>query len=145
MEHAHPHEHTGEQNGEAPRIIDKRGQQRVVTDQGPPVDTLTEEQLAAIRGHVETDQRTAPRRQLQTAFLVLLDFDGIATASSDLSLISDMDLAREATLNDMYLGAAMVQKDIQGGEIATRVIMQLQAHAQVAQNAQVAQRLGRVR
>jgi hypothetical protein len=75
-------------------------------------------------------------RPVVTAFLVLVEEDGSALATSDLNLAASLVLERGATPGDMYRASVEVQKDIQGMEYAHRVQQVMMATAQAVAQAQ---------
>jgi hypothetical protein len=79
-----------------------------------------------------------------TAFLVICLPDGTKAAFSDVN--TPLKLEREATLNDMFEGAAQVQRDVtimqMTGQVVNNTVnglmMAMQQQMQAAQNAQLA-------
>lgn len=121
----------------APRIIDNRGKNRGAQPlQAPQFEELSEEQLEALRDQAMQDNATPPnleRRPVLTGFIVVIDHDGMVQATSDMSLLEQVELARECNFADMYSACAQIQKDISNQEVAVRVTAQLRAQAAEAQ------------
>lgn len=67
----------------------------------------------------------------RTAFLVIMGHDGTAQASSDCNL--DVVIDREASIEDMYAGAAIVIRDIEASITAKHVVFGMQVSAQAMQ------------
>lgn len=67
----------------------------------------------------------------RTAFLVIMGHDGTATASSDCN--QDVVIDREASIEDMYAGAAIVLRDIEASITAKHVVFGMQVSAQAMQ------------
>lgn len=75
---------------------------------------------------------------VRTAFLVIIGHDGTATATSDCNQSIEID--REASIDDMYAGAAIVLRDIDASIAAKHVVFGLNVSAQAMQEKQMAVR-----
>lgn len=67
-------------------------------------------------------------RAAMTAFVIVIDHNGGATASSDLN--EHLLIDREATVDDMFAGAQNVIRDIQAATTARHVVFGMQVTAQ---------------
>lgn len=74
----------------------------------------------------------------RTAFLVIMGHDGTATASSDCN--QNVVIDREASIEDMYAGAAIVLRDIEASITAKHVVFGMQVSAQAMQEKAMAVR-----
>lgn len=91
----------------------------------------------------------APREPLKatTAFLVVVMPDGVAAAYSDVN--TPLELERESTLNDMYSGAAQVQRDVTIMTMTNQVVsntingmmMAMAQQAEMARNQKIVSKL----
>jgi hypothetical protein len=73
-----------------------------------------------------------------TAFLVVTKADGTHTAFADVN--TPLELERAATINDMYVGAAQVMRDVEIMQITQNVVQNvINAQMQMAQQAMAAQ------
>lgn len=97
-----------------------------------PVDAWREELLRLQAEQDSADQEDADRfadyQKGVTAFLVIVDHQGKATATSDVNM--DIIVDREATIDDMYAGCSVVLRDIQASMTAGQVVFGLQVSAQ---------------
>jgi hypothetical protein len=100
------------------------------------IDPETQELLA--RQAAETN--TVPDKQpATTAFLVIIDPQGGQMATGDLSVADTLDLARQATADDMYGACSVLLKDISTTEAAMRTQQAMaQFGAAMAQQQQAA-------
>jgi hypothetical protein len=80
----------------------------------------------------EAIERATNARPCATAFLVVIEPDGTAWATSDCNL--DVRLSKPANVSDMYRACAEVMKDIAASTTAERTVnMMMQATAQMAE------------
>jgi hypothetical protein len=86
---------------------------------------LTPEQAAALENG----------RKALTAFLIVVEPDGMAWATNDVNM--DLVLERPPMLGDMYRACAEVMKDIETTEASQKTVsLMMQAQAQMAQQMQ---------
>lgn len=94
-----------------------------------------------VQALVSEDAEAAPSdaTRVLTAFVVYIGHDGHAVADSNLDRVFDVD--RTATLNDMWIGAATVQRDIQESSTAQRTLVMMDQRAQALQAQMMQQRM----
>ena len=137
-----------QENNGAPRITDKRGANHKPANaqplQPPQFGELDAEALEKLREQAAADDSTPhdpDRRPMLTAFLVIIDHDGSAQATTAFEILEQLELSRPATFADMYSAAAHIQKDIQNQEAALHTAARLKAEAQQAQDQLLAARV----
>jgi hypothetical protein len=92
--------------------------QTVMTHQASADDSVTASDLAG----------DEDRKQVLTAFLVIIDYDGAAQAIADIS--TPLEMERLPTFTDFFAGASQVIKDITEMETAERVVGAMMRHSQ---------------
>lgn len=82
-----------------------------------------------------------PRQSVATAFVVMLDHAGAVSATSDMAVLEQISITRAASIHDMFNAAVQLHKDIEGQEIATRVLGALEQQARAAQQQMLAHQM----
>jgi len=86
------------------------------------------------------DEPDDAREAAATAFVVVIDHEGTATALVDHEDLKKFRFDREPTLQDVWRGCAEVAKDVEAMEISARVMQQqMQMAQQVAQQREAQQ------
>lgn len=76
-----------------------------------------------------------PAMTVETAFFCYMESNGHWVAEGNMAM--KLNIGRSANLNDMFVAAATIQKDVQGAEMAQRIVQaQTQAAQQMAQQIQ---------
>lgn len=112
------------------RIQELREKGQKSLDGGPPLSN--DEQAELLRLQAEQQEADVAANvgvhAARTAFLVVVGYDGSAVATHDVNL--ELEIEREASIDDMYAGAALVVRDIEASLAAKHVVFGMQQGVQ---------------
>lgn len=130
-----------EHDESAPRVVDKRGARKATPQSEQPTlpfdedsERLLAEQAAQARleDAERAEQEAVIDRPFLTGFLVLINHDGTARATSELTEVSPDELTRPASVADFFSGCHHVTNDVTTSQAAQRVLAVMQRASEVA-------------
>lgn len=125
-------ETTDEVMARVDRIQELRDKGRASLDGGPPLTNEEQAELLRLQAEQEAADKQAAKAgevmQARTAFLVIIGYDGSATATSDVN--TSLEIEHEASIDELYTGSALVVRDIEASLAAKHVVFGMQQGVQ---------------
>lgn len=107
------------------RIQELQEKGRAELNGGPPLSGAESAELLRLQAEQQAVDTAEPQvRQARTAFLVIVSYDGSVEATHNVNL--ELEIEREANVEDMFAGVSAVARDIQASLTAKHVVFGMQ-------------------